>query len=425
MNTHMEKILRVGTAVLILGILMAALVILALSSRNLAKRLIPRERLWLGVEVLPVTDTIRRQFGVTSEGGALINQVIENSPAAWAGLRRGDVVLTLDNSPILQPGDIPMFLEEGRARDPIRIIYLRDGMAYSTKSALEYRALSASAPRVRSTYHYHLTFADFLAFMCMGILVDTLAAFIGSGGGVLKVSLLLAFFGIEIFLAKVLSILSSGCMGLSASHQYFKTKQADWKCLRYLIPSSIVGAICGVGISILVGRHFLETLLACFLIFVGIENILQVVWNARGKLPDEVVPEDRPFEPDRPYALLIFAGFPAGVFSTVLGITGGIVGEPLHRILLKAPIRTCIANTVVTVIFDAFLGGGLLLMIDGLMRERFSMGTFLQIWMAITPGSIIGGQLGALLNGVVPINGVKGVYAVVVLLIAAKLLFAM
>jgi uncharacterized protein len=425
MRTNIEKILRTGTAVLILVILFVALIILALSSRDIAKRLAPRERLWLGVEALPMNDTMRQQFGVNGRRGVLVNQVIESSPASRAGLRRGDVILTLDDTPMVQPNDVPDFLAEGRSRDPVQIIYLRDGMTYSTMSVLEYRALNASAPRVRSIYHYHLTFADFLAFFSMGILVDTLAAFIGSGGGVLKVSLLLAFFGVEIFLAKVLSILSSGCMGLSASHQYLKTKQVDRKCLQYLIPSSIVGAICGVGISVLVGRHFLETLLAFFLIFVGIENVLQVVLNVQGKLPDEVVPEDHPFIPDRPYSLLILAGFPAGVFSTVLGITGGIVGEPLHRILLKAPLRTCIANTVVTVVFDAFLGGGMLLMIDGLMRERFAMGTFLQIWMAIVPGSLIGGQLGAMLNGAISVNGVKGVYAVVVFMIAAKLLFSM
>jgi len=425
MSRNFERVLRAGKAAAILAILLAALFGFAVMSSDFRKRFKPHERLWLGVEVQPVTETIRKQFGVTREGGVLVNQVIENSPAAFVGLKRGDVILTLHNRPILGTPDIQRILEESRPNETVRVIYLRDGVVYSAQSALDYRALSASAPHVRSIYHYHLTLADFFAFMCMGILVDTLAAFIGSGGGVLKVSLLLAFFGIEIFLAKVVSILSSGCMGLSASFQYIKTKQVDWKCQRYLIPSSIVGAICGVGITLFVGRHFLEILLACFLVLVGVENLLQVAWHARGRLPEETVPTDRPFEPDRPRSLLIFAGFPAGVFSTVLGITGGIVGEPLHRILLKTPIRTCIANTVVTVVFDAFLGGGLLLLIDGVVRDRFSMWSFLQIWLAIAPGSIIGGQLGAMLNGVAPLNAVKGVYAVVVLLIAAKLVFAM
>ena len=425
MRPSVEKLLQMGKASLILKILLVALLVFALVSSNFGKRLIPRERLWLGVETLPLNAKIRTQLGVTSNNGVLVDQVIETSPAALSGIQRGDVILTVDNRTILNPREIQAALDKRKPRDAVLVVYFRDGVVYSTNATLEWRAMNANAPYVRSVYHYHLTLADFFAFFCVGILIDTLAAFIGSGGGVLKVSLLLAFFGIDIFMAKVLSILSSGCMGLSASHRYIKTNQVDWKCQRFLIPSSIIGALCGVGISIMVGRHFLEILLAFFLVFVGVETILQVLWNAQGKIPDEVVPEDKPFEPSRPYSLLILAGFPAGVFSTVLGITGGIVGEPLHRMLLKAPLRTCIANTVVTVVFDAFLGGGLLLLIDGMMRQRFSMWTFLQIWLSIVPGSLIGGQLGAMLNGVLSVNAVKSVYAVVVLLIATKLLLAM
>ena len=59
----------------------------------------------LGVEVLALNATIRRQIGVEdSVQGVVIAAVDPNSDAARKGLRRGDVILTLDGSAVTTPG---------------------------------------------------------------------------------------------------------------------------------------------------------------------------------------------------------------------------------------------------------------------------------------------------------------------------------
>lgn len=54
-------------------------------------------RSWLGVKVLPVTAETAASFGMTRASGALVTEVEANSPAARAGLRVNDVILTWDS----------------------------------------------------------------------------------------------------------------------------------------------------------------------------------------------------------------------------------------------------------------------------------------------------------------------------------------
>jgi S1-C subfamily serine protease len=48
---------------------------------------------WLGISVQEVTQQIAVEFGLKKPGGALIVEVSPRSPAAKAGLRRGDIIV--------------------------------------------------------------------------------------------------------------------------------------------------------------------------------------------------------------------------------------------------------------------------------------------------------------------------------------------
>ena len=57
-------------------------------------------RPWFGARMQPVTPDLAESLGLERPVGALIVSVVENGPAADAGLKAGDVILTLDGQPV-------------------------------------------------------------------------------------------------------------------------------------------------------------------------------------------------------------------------------------------------------------------------------------------------------------------------------------
>ncbi len=58
---------------------------------------------WLGVSIQKITPELAKQFGLTSENGALVSDVVDKSPAQKAGLERGDVIIKYDGKEIDEP----------------------------------------------------------------------------------------------------------------------------------------------------------------------------------------------------------------------------------------------------------------------------------------------------------------------------------
>lgn len=65
----------------------------------------------IGVSTQPLTKQLADYFGV-KDGGLLITSVNENSPAAKAGLKAGDVITAVDGEKVTSPGDISRILNK-------------------------------------------------------------------------------------------------------------------------------------------------------------------------------------------------------------------------------------------------------------------------------------------------------------------------
>jgi serine protease Do len=55
---------------------------------------------WLGLGVQDLTPALQRSLGAKTSSGALVSHVYDDSPAQRAGVRRGDVVVELDGTPV-------------------------------------------------------------------------------------------------------------------------------------------------------------------------------------------------------------------------------------------------------------------------------------------------------------------------------------
>ena len=67
---------------------------------------------WLGATIQDVTPSMAKAFGMDAPGGVLIADVSPNSPAANAGLRPGDIVMSVNGQPISESSDLRLQVSE-------------------------------------------------------------------------------------------------------------------------------------------------------------------------------------------------------------------------------------------------------------------------------------------------------------------------
>ncbi len=78
----------------------------AASARNIMEQIIQNgavTRGWIGVEAQEITPELAESFGLPDTEGALIAGVMRGSPADAAGVRPGDVLLTVSGKPVKDP----------------------------------------------------------------------------------------------------------------------------------------------------------------------------------------------------------------------------------------------------------------------------------------------------------------------------------
>lgn len=77
----------------------------------------------IGVGITPLTKQLADHFGV--DGGVLINNVRENSPAAKAGLKAGDIIVEVDGKAVKSDFDLIRAIAEKKEGD-VRLTIVRD-----------------------------------------------------------------------------------------------------------------------------------------------------------------------------------------------------------------------------------------------------------------------------------------------------------
>ncbi len=82
---------------------------------------------YLGLLPQDVTPTLAKQFGVNQAGGALVGEVEPDTPAAKAGLKRGDVILTLNGQPVNSASDLRLRISQTAPGTAVKLGVSRDG----------------------------------------------------------------------------------------------------------------------------------------------------------------------------------------------------------------------------------------------------------------------------------------------------------
>jgi serine protease Do len=84
------------------------------------------ERSWLGVRHQPVTAELAQSFGLDRPYGALVVQVVGDSPAARAGMESGDIIVEFDGRAVEDSTDLPLMVSNMPIGKKTKVKVIRD-----------------------------------------------------------------------------------------------------------------------------------------------------------------------------------------------------------------------------------------------------------------------------------------------------------
>ncbi|MCW8911435.1 MAG: DegQ family serine endoprotease [Gammaproteobacteria bacterium] len=92
---------------------------------------------WLGVYIQEVTQELAESFGLDKPQGALVSQVIENSPAEKSGIKAGDVIVAFNGKIIIDSSNLPPMVGRVPVGNTAQIKLLREGKYKTLKVLIE------------------------------------------------------------------------------------------------------------------------------------------------------------------------------------------------------------------------------------------------------------------------------------------------
>lgn len=80
---------------------------------------------WLGVSAQNLSEDLAKNLGLPDKKGALVNNVLENSPAQKAGIKDGDVIRKFDNKPVNDMRELLSIVGKAEVGRKINVVVFR------------------------------------------------------------------------------------------------------------------------------------------------------------------------------------------------------------------------------------------------------------------------------------------------------------
>ena len=82
---------------------------------------------WLGVGIQPLTPDMAESMSIEVGEGVLVSQIFEDTPAANAGVKAGDVILSFDGKAVADPNALQSAVAWIKPGTAVKVVVLRDG----------------------------------------------------------------------------------------------------------------------------------------------------------------------------------------------------------------------------------------------------------------------------------------------------------
>lgn len=178
-----------------------------------------------------------------------------------------------------------------------------------------------------------------------------------------------------------------------------------------ILPSMIIGILAGVIASDFMGGEVLKNLLAVFIAGYCLLNIYRV-FRPR-------TDATRPPERIGPGVLAVIGAI-AGFVGGVLGLGGGAVMVPLLQVVSNVRLRQAIAASSAVMVISAAVGAALKL---ATLPAASGHPPLDALWfvLALAPGAVLGGILGAMLAHRLPLAAVRIAISLLLLIAALRM----
>ncbi len=259
--------------------------------------------------------------------------------------------------------------------------------------------------------------AELPLFLLLGAAAGLLAGLLGVGGGLIMVPALLWMFhnrGVDpaviVHLAVGTSLTAIIGTSLASIHAHQRRGAVRWPLVRVLAPGVLLGAWGGAMLADLLPALWLQRVVGCFAILVGLQMVFKPQIRPHRELPGRLG--------------MTLGGIAIGSVSAVVGIGGGSLTVPfLHW--NNIPLRNAVATSSACGLPIA-LAGAAGFLASGWGQSGLPAGSTGFIYWPALPGIVLAAlvvaPLGAWLAHTLPLRALEKTFALLLLAVGAKLL---
>jgi uncharacterized protein len=256
-----------------------------------------------------------------------------------------------------------------------------------------------------------------LMYILVGAIAGVLAGLLGIGGGLVIVPMLVFCFvqqGIPdamiMHLALGTSLASIMFTAVSSFRAHDRLGAVHWDVVRKIVIGIFTGTFIGSFIAAQLSTPFLKGFFVVFLYYVAV----QMLANKKPK-PSRQIPGHGP---------MFGVGNVIGVVSSLVGIGGGTLSVPF-MIWCNMPVHHAI-GTSAAIGFPIAIAGTIGYIVNGWSVQNlpeFSMGyVYLPALLGIVVTSVLTAPLGVRLAHSLPVDRLKRVFAILLLVVATRML---
>jgi len=277
----------------------------------------------------------------------------------------------------------------------------------------------------------------------IGLVAGVIGGLLGVGGSIIIIPGLTLVLGYNQHLYQATAMIANVAVSIPAAWRHYKAKAAVPRVLKFMVPAALLAVLFGVWLSNLPvfqgpdGAVWLGRILALMMIYVIFLNVRKLLQPKVIVLPDESRSPDSDAENDdspgqevtdgdstritSPRSISV--GSVMGVIAGLLGVGGGAIAVPLQQLLLRLPLKSCIANSAAVICVSATIGAIAknVTLSSTIPDAPGAWQTSLIIAAILAPTCWIGGYIGAILTHRLSLRFVRIVFILLMIAAAIKM----